>query len=116
MKLKSVTIREIFVWGAFIIAAYFAFVKKWDNVQLREDKIRSEERIKEYQKDAKLQEHYTDSVKESNTAMKAVIEYQKDNPKIIEKKYETILNGVLSLPTDDKIRYFARRVSKKNSN
>lgn len=111
-----ITLRDIIGFALFIFVSYFAFVKKWDNSQLREDKIRGEERIKQYEVDFKLQRHYTDSVKESNTAMKAVIEYQKENPKIIEKKYETILNGVFNLPVDDKIKFLSGRVSKKNNN
>lgn len=116
MKFRTANIREIFIWGAFLISAYFAFIKKWDNSQLQEDKIRAEERIKSLEQIAKFQSHYSDSVKESNTAMKAVIEYQKNNPKIIEKKYVEVRNNVLNLSDDDKVLYLARRLSKKDSN
>ena len=113
---NPITIRDIIGFALCLFTSYFAFIKKWDNSQLREDKIRSEERIKQYETDFKLQHHYTDSIKQSNTEMKAVIKYQKDNPKIIEHKYETILNGVLNLPVDDKISFLSGRVSKKSNN
>lgn len=116
MKFRTANIREIFIWFAFLISAYFAFVKKWDNSQLQEDKIRAEERIKSLEQSAKYWSHYSDSVKQSNAEMKAVIEYQKNNPKIIEKKYVEVRNNVLNLSSDNKVLYLARRLSKKDSN
>lgn len=104
------------MFGACIILAFFLFFKKWDTNELREDKIRSEEKIKQYQKDALLQSAITDSIETKNKALEAVIAYQKENPKIIEKKYVEVRNNVLSLSSDDKLLYLARRLSKKDSN
>lgn len=115
MKLKSVTIREIFVWGAFIIAAYFAFVKKWDNVQLREDKIRSEERIKSLEQNDKAKALLIDSMKTNTKVLEGVIEYQSKNPKLIIEKYDKVRNNINVLNADESVSYLSDRLSKESS-
>lgn len=113
---QSPSIREIFVWVAFLVSAYFAFVKKWDNVQLQEGKIRSEERIKTLEQNATTQAIITDSLESSVKAKEAVIEYQKKNPKIIIEKYDKVRNNVNVLNADESIRYLSTRLSKEGGN
>lgn len=113
---NPVTIREVFIFIAFLISAYFAFIKKWDNVQLQEDKIRSEEKVKSLEQNDKAKALLIDSFKTNAKVLEGIVDYQKNNPKIIEKKYVEIRNDVLNLPVDDKIEYLARRLSKKNNN
>lgn len=113
---KPIGIREVLAWVLFIIATYFAVTDRSQNVDLQEDKIRAEEKIKFYEKDAKAYHALADSFKMKSKIDSALIEYQKNNPKIIEKKYVEVLNGVFSLPVDDKIIYLTGRVSEKDNN
>lgn len=112
---KPLGIREVLAWVLFIVAVYFSITDRWQNENLQEDKIRAEEKIKFYEKDAKAYHALADSFKVKTKIDSAIIEYQKNNPKIIERKYAEVLNGVFSLPVDDKIIYLTGRVSKKDS-
>ena len=40
--LKTISLREVIIFGICLFACYFAFVKKWDNVTLEKDKIVAE--------------------------------------------------------------------------
>lgn len=112
---KPIGIREVLAWVLFAVAVYFAVTDRWQNTDLQEDKIRAEEKVKFYEEDAKAVHVLADSFKVKSKIDSAIIEYQKNNPKIIEKKYVEVLNGVFNLPVDDKIGHLAGRVSKKDS-
>lgn len=113
---KPLAIREILAWVLFIVVTCVAVIDRSQNVDLQEDKIRAKEKIKFYEKDAKAYHALADSFKLKSKIDSALIEYQKNNPKIVEKKYVEVLNGVLTLPVDDKISYLSGWVSKKDSN
>lgn len=110
---KKPALREIIIFIAFIFCAYFAFVKKWDNVKLREDKIRSEERIKSLEQNDKAKEVLIDSFKTNTKILEGVIEYQNKNPKLIIEKHDKIRNTVNVLNADRTIGYLSDRLSKE---
>lgn len=115
MDFKTVTIREVIMLGACLILAYFAFVKKWDNSQLQEDKIRAEEKIKVLETE-KLHWHtVADSFKTEVSVTRGIIEYQKQNPKIIIEKYDKIISDVNMLYADGTIAYLSDRLSEEGS-
>lgn len=116
MKLKTANIREIFIWAAFLISAYFAFIKKWDNVQLQEDKIRSEERIKSLEQNDKAKAVLIDSLKTNVKVLEGVVEYQNKNPKLIIEKYDKVRNNISVLNADKSIEYFSNRLSEESGN
>lgn len=111
----TVSVREIIIWIAFLVSAYFAFQKKWDNSQLREDKIRSEEKIKNLVLNASNQSVVTDSIKFKAKSLEAIIEYQKNNPKIIIEKHDKIRDNVNVLNADESVRYLSVRLSKEGT-
>lgn len=112
---QPIGIREIILIGFSLFMAFLHYKDGSKLTQNEKDKIAIEDRIKYYQKDATIQAAISDSLETKTKVMQGIIDYQKDNPKIIEKKYVEIRNDVLSLPTDDKIRYLAGRLSKKNN-
>lgn len=114
--IKTPSVREVFVWVAFIVSAYFAFVKKWDNVQLQEDKIRSEERIKSLHTNDSVKQIIVDSLKLKTNSLEAVIKYQEKNPKLIIEKHDQIRSNISVLNADSSIGYFASRISKESGN
>lgn len=113
---KNISIRESILFSICLLLSYFVFIKKWDNVQLKEDKIRAEEKIKEYEVDSKIQHSITDSLKTKVQVIEGVIEYQKLNPKIIIKKYDKVRNNVNMLNIDESIGYLSARLSKESGN
>ena len=113
--LQPIGIREIILIGVSLFMAFLHYKESGDITKHEKDKLVLEERIKHYQKDALIQAGITDSLETKAQVLEGVIEYQKKNPKIIEKKYVEVRNDVLSLSDDDKIKYLAARLSKKNS-
>lgn len=113
--LGPITGREIIMFCACIFLAYFLFIKTTNTSELEKDKIRSEEAIKEYQKQEKQQAHITDSLKQNASVMEAIIEYQKKNPKLIIEKYDKILNGVSLLNADNSVKFLSDKLSKESN-
>lgn len=113
--LQPISIREIILIGFSLFMAFLHYNESNDISKHEKDKIVLEERIKHYQKDAIIQAAISDSLETNAKVLEGVIEYQKHNPKIIEKKYVEVRNDVLNLSDDDKIKYLAARLSKKNS-
>ena len=113
---KPVTLREIFCFGLLLIASYFAIIKKWDSHTLREDKARAEERVKMLEAKDVIQHHLSDSLKANTVALKAVIEYQEKNPKLIIEKYDKIRDNARMLNADESVRLLSGRLSKESGN
>lgn len=111
---KPITVREAIMLGICLILAHFAFFKKWDNVKLNEDKVRSEKIIKAYQENSKMQHHISDSLKTKVKIAEEIIEYQKKNPKIIIEKYDKLRDNVNMLGTDESIRFLSGRLSQES--
>lgn len=112
--LKVISIREVILFGVSLILAYFAFVKKWDNSQLQEGKVRAEERVKVLEREGTLQHLITDSLTMQVEVIKGVLEYQKENPKIIIQKYDKIRDNVNLLGADESISFLSDRLSKES--
>lgn len=113
--LQPIGIREIILIGFSLFMAFLYYKENNNLTQNEKDKIVLEERIKYYQKDAIIQAAITDSLQINAKVLEGVINYQKHNPKIIEKKYGEVRNDIINLSDDAKIKYLSGRLSKKNS-
>lgn len=113
---NTITLREIILFSICLFLTFYSFNKKRDNEQIIEDKIRAEERIKQYQQESKLQYLISDSISQKNKSLEAIIEYQKKNPKIIIEKYDKIRNNINLLNADESISYLSNQLSKESDN
>lgn len=113
---KPITLREIICFGAALLCAYFAFVKKYDNVTLQEDKIRAEEKVKYLEQRDSTKTQFIDSLKTNVKVLEGIVDYQKKNPKLIIEKHDKIRNNVNLLNADGSISYFSDRLSKESGN
>lgn len=112
---EKISGREILLIALCLFLALYSFLKADDRDKLREEKARSEERIKQYQKEAKQQASITDSLKTKVSTYEGVIAYQKENPKIIIEKYDKARGKLNLLNTDDQIDFLSNRLSKEGS-
>lgn len=104
------------MFGGCLLLAYFTFVKKWDNSQLQEDKIRAEERVKILEVEKAGWHSLADSLKTQVAVTEGIVEYQKKNPAIIREKYEKIRSDVNLLTSDSAIGLLSIRLSKESGN
>lgn len=111
---SSMHIREIILFGASLLLAFFLFTKNGDNTKLKEDKVRAEERVKEYEQIFKAQEKITDSLKIKASSLESIIEYQKKNPAIIIQKYDKAISNINLLDADQSISFLSNRLSKES--
>ena len=112
----KITRREVILFvGCLSLALYCIYVELNTNT-LQKEKIISEERIKQYQKDAKEQQLLTDSLKSKVMVIEGVLEYQKQNPKIIIEKYDKVRNNINLLNADASILYLSNRLSEEGGN
>lgn len=107
---NPITIRDIIGFAICLFTSYFAFIKKWDNSRLQEDKIRSQERIKSLENNDKAKALLIDSMKTNTKVLEGVIEYQSKNPKLIIEKYDKVRNNILALSSDSSIKYLRNRI------
>lgn len=80
-----------------------------------EEKIRSDERAKQYELDAQKNHEIADSAKISAAKFEAVLEYKSKNPQIIIQKYDKIHDNVVGLSANNKVKFLAERLSKAHS-
>ncbi len=111
-----ITIREIIMFGVCLFLSYFLYVKESNKAELEADKIRAEERIKMYEDAKLLQQQFTDSLLQQNNSLQAVLEYQKQNPKIIIEKYDKIRDNISVLNAGESISYLSGRLSQAGGN
>ena len=87
--------------------------------KLEREFAKSEARVEAIEKEKAAEKHFSDSVLMQNAAQAAVIKYQKNNPLIIQQKYEKVSHNVAALDNDQSIVFYANRLRQsrdKNSN
>lgn len=114
--LKTISLREIILFGLCLFVSYFAFVKKWDNIELEKDKIVAQEKVKQLEKEKVAQHLITDSLKSKVLVTEGIIEFQKQNPQIIIEKYDKIRDNLNLLSADESISYLSDRLSEEGGN
>ena len=103
-----------FIGGSILIIILlivgWVFWNGYKNDQIAKEagkRAASEERIKQLQKEFDIRDNEIKALVEEKGKLQAVLEYQKNNPNIIIKKYETIHNSVDALSNSKQFELFS---------
>lgn len=116
INLNRLLIVVIVIIILLIITSYIRSYKESELVRQTTIRVESEMRFKQLAVDIVVLKNKADSLKNKNTELENIIIYQKNNPALIIKKYETISVNIDNLDAIQSIQLFSNNITKFNNN